>query len=64
MGIILSEEIAHRENEEKGVISQTEKPKKLNKQQKVEISFLEKGCWQRKPVRESQRRKTMVLPDE
>lgn len=31
MGIILSEEIAHRENEEKGIISQREKkPKKLN----------------------------------
>ena len=46
MGIILSEEIAHRENEEKGVISQTEKPKKLNKQQKVEIMLLERrGCY-------------------
>lgn len=30
MGIILSEEIAQRENEEEGIISQTEKPKKPN----------------------------------
>lgn len=49
VGIIISEEIVHIEKEEDYIISQTEKSKKLDtQQQKLDIPFIEMGCWKTK----------------